>query len=66
MNEFDKQNNDLWKWGVFYYNPNDPSIWVEKRIGIGWTLNFAHSRSYFFIALILAVPMVFALLSQLI
>jgi uncharacterized membrane protein len=31
-----------WKLGQFYYNPNDPAIWVEKRFGIGWTVNFAH------------------------
>ncbi len=28
--------------GVFYMNPQDPRLWVEKRIGVGWTLNFAH------------------------
>lgn len=61
MNEFDRQNHDLWKWGILYYNPNDPSVWVEKRIGIGWTLNFAHSGSYIFLGLILAIPIVLAI-----
>ena len=28
--------------GVFYVNRQDPRLWVEKRVGIGWTLNFAH------------------------
>lgn len=28
-----------WIWGSFYYNPNDPSLFVEKRYGIGWTIN---------------------------
>lgn len=59
MNEFDRQNNDLWKWGIVYYNPNDPSVWVEKRFGIGWTLNFAHKESWFIIMIILAIPVVF-------
>ena len=27
--------------GVFYVNPDDPRLWVEKRFGIGWTLNYA-------------------------
>ncbi|GHU64689.1 membrane protein [Clostridia bacterium] len=31
-----------WKAGVFYYNKNDPAFIVEKRFGIGWTMNFAH------------------------
>jgi uncharacterized membrane protein len=25
--------------GSLYNNPNDPSIFVEKRVGVGWTLN---------------------------
>ena len=28
-----------WIWGSFYYNPNDPSVFIEKRYGIGWTIN---------------------------
>lgn len=36
-----------WKLGAFYYNPEDPSIFVEKRFGIGWTLNFARAVSWF-------------------
>ncbi len=30
-----------WIWGSFYYNPDDPSTFVEKRYGIGWTINMA-------------------------
>ena len=33
-------DDKYWKLGHFYYNPNDPSFFIEKRIGIGWTLNF--------------------------
>jgi uncharacterized membrane protein len=46
VNEFDKQNDSLWKWGILYYNPNDPEIIVEKRSGLGWTVNFAHKTAY--------------------
>ena len=28
--------------GNFYYNKNDPSIFVEKRIGIGWDVNLGN------------------------
>jgi uncharacterized membrane protein len=42
-----------------YNNPNDPAIWVEKRVGIGWTLNFAHKESWVIIFIILAIPLAF-------
>lgn len=29
-----------WKWGVFYVAPDDPSLFVEKRWGGGYTINF--------------------------
>ena len=30
-----------WKWGLFYWNPKDPSVVVEHRYGMGVTLNLA-------------------------
>ena len=30
-----------WKWG-FYNNPDDGALFVEKRGGIGYTMNIAH------------------------
>lgn len=39
-----------WKLGVFYYNPDDPSIFVEKRFGIGSTINLARWQSWACIA----------------
>ncbi len=38
----DRIEDRYWRLGVFYSNPNDPSVLVEKRFGIGYTLNFAH------------------------
>ncbi len=36
-----------WKFGIFYYNPEDPRIFPPKRIPtFGWTVNFANPRSY--------------------
>jgi len=55
MNELDRQNYKYWRAGVIYNNPNDPNIWVKKRVGLGWTLNFAHSASYFIIGFFLVV-----------
>jgi len=31
-----------WKFGLLYYNPNDSALMVEKRFGIGYTLNFGN------------------------
>ncbi|MEY8000418.1 DUF1648 domain-containing protein [Clostridium sp. Mt-5] len=35
-----KDDDDSWKLAnTIYYNPEDPSIFVEKRFGVGWTVN---------------------------
>ena len=34
-----QEQQNRWKWGV-YHNPNDPRIFVPKRVtGMGWTIN---------------------------
>lgn len=38
----ERDDDEFWKMGLFYYNPDDPSLFVEKRIGIGWDFNYAH------------------------
>lgn len=48
-----------YRWGLFYDNPEDPRLWVEKRIGIGWTLNYARPAAWWLTALFL-VPAVAA------
>ncbi len=35
-------DNARWVWGVFYVDRQDPSIMVEKRFGIGYTLNYGN------------------------
>jgi uncharacterized membrane protein len=32
--------------GLFYYNPDDPALMVEKRFGIGYTFNFGNPRAW--------------------
>lgn len=53
----DRTPDSCWKWGMFYYNPDDPSLIVEKRFGLGQTLNFANRWSWVVLAL-LATPLV--------
>jgi Predicted membrane protein len=38
-----------WKLGIFYYNPDDPALFVEKRFGIGWTFNFGRPSAWIWI-----------------
>ncbi|MDQ0175431.1 DUF1648 domain-containing protein [Bacillus chungangensis] len=47
ISDFD---DDLyWRAGIFYFNKNDPSIFVEKRFGVGWTINLANPIGYLII-----------------
>ncbi|WP_246366941.1 DUF1648 domain-containing protein [Paraliobacillus salinarum] len=55
-------DDQYWKGGLFYFNRNDPSVFVEKRFGIGWTLNFANPIGYFVIFLPLVIILVFSFL----
>jgi hypothetical protein len=42
-----EQNGDhLWRWGLFYYNPADPAILVQRRTGTGYTMNFGNIFSW--------------------
>jgi uncharacterized membrane protein len=48
-NKVGESAND-WKWGIFYFNPNDQRMFVPKRIeSLGWTLNFARPSSQLFL-----------------
>jgi len=38
-------DNRRWALGMFYFDPQDPSIFVEKRFGIGYTLNFGNWKA---------------------
>lgn len=35
-----------YKLGIFYFNPKDSRVFVPKRFGWGWTLNFAKIWTY--------------------
>jgi uncharacterized membrane protein len=57
----DNTPDECWSGGVFYYNPDDPAFLVEKRIGFGWTLNYANKWSWVCSIAILAAPLVIRL-----
>ncbi|MBM3498201.1 MAG: DUF1648 domain-containing protein [Armatimonadetes bacterium] len=54
-----------WVWGMFYCNRDDPSLWVEKRLGIGWTVNFAHRAAWVIVGLAVGIPLGVAALALL-
>lgn len=47
-----------WKLGQIYVNPNDPALVVEKRFGVGYTLNFGNRALWWMVT---AAVLVFAL-----
>jgi uncharacterized membrane protein len=49
--------------GPFYSNPDDPALFVPKRYGIGYTLNFGNGWSWVVLALVLATVLAPILLS---
>jgi uncharacterized membrane protein len=40
---------------MFYVNRDDPSLIVEKRFGVGYTLNFGNWKAILLIAVFFAV-----------
>lgn len=58
-----RDEDRFWKLGMFYFNPEDPAIWVEKRFGSGWTVNLAKPLAWVFFLVILLVPILIAFLA---
>ena len=48
-------NDEHYKWGVFYYNPEDPAVLVEKRFGVGVDFNYARWQAKVFLVAIAAL-----------
>jgi uncharacterized membrane protein len=60
----DRTEDKYWKWGgIFYCNPNDPAIWVEKRIGLGWTTNLARPAAWVILGAFLVLILLFVLVT---
>ncbi len=51
----DATPDHAWKiGGLIYFNPHDPAIWVEQRVGLGYTLNIGNSRAWLLIGMMVA------------
>lgn len=55
----DRAPDSCWKLGIIYFNPADPSMFIPKRFGVGYTFNFGNRWSWVVFALVL-VPAIFA------
>jgi uncharacterized membrane protein len=52
----DRTADRFWKWGMFYVNRDDPAFVIEKRFGIGYTMNFGHLGAWVLLAGGLLLP----------
>ncbi len=59
-----RDDDRFWKAGLVYINSDDPSIWVEKRFGVGYTVNLGNPRSYAILGGIILLSLGFILLAQ--
>jgi uncharacterized membrane protein len=50
--------DECWKFGQIYYNPNDPALMVEKRFGVGYTINFGNRASWLLVGLLVLIVLV--------
>lgn len=59
-------DENYWIWGFIYNNPNDPSFMVQKRFGIGWTINIATPLGKIFLicTLLLFIFLIFDLIKS--
>lgn len=60
-----RDDDRYWKWGMFYHNPDDPSVFIEKRVGIGWTMNWARPLAWIITLGLIAVIAGYSLLTSL-
>ena len=51
----DATPDQCWHLSTIYYNPADPSLFVQKRIGVGYTLNMGNQASWVLLGVTLAI-----------
>ncbi|MGV8980786.1 DUF1648 domain-containing protein [Clostridium sp.] len=53
----DRNDDKYWRFGIFYINKEDPTIFIEKRFGVGWTVNLGRTEG-----LLLAIVVIITIL----
>jgi uncharacterized membrane protein len=54
----DRIPDRYWKLGIFYFNPDDSAVLVEKRFGLGYSLNFARPTAWIILLLLLIATLI--------
>ncbi len=50
-----QKDDHYWKLGIFYFNRLDPALFIEKRFGIGWTVNLARPIIWLILLIVLVL-----------
>jgi uncharacterized membrane protein len=58
-----RDDDRFWKLGLIYVNREDPAVFVPKRFGVGWTVNFARPTAVGLLVGILAIAMLVPILA---
>ena len=58
----DRTPDACWKLGIFYFNPGDPSVFVAKRFGIGYTVNFGSRWTWAILGMVIIAAVTRSLL----
>jgi uncharacterized membrane protein len=59
-----EKNPEHYKWGLFYFNPDDTRVIVPKRAQwMGWTLNFANLWTYAILATFIGLALLIGFLT---
>jgi uncharacterized membrane protein len=56
-------DSDGWIAGFMYYSPENPSVWVESRMGYGYALNFARTEAWGLLAILL-LPAIYLIVAK--
>lgn len=65
MKDFQHEDPENWKWGVFYFNKKDLWYIVPKRNQmLGWTFNFAHQTAHIATFLMFALIILLSIITQ--
>jgi len=57
----DRTADHYWKAGLIYVNRDDPVLFIEKRSGLGYTLNFGRAGTWLIIAALILFSVVIRL-----
>ncbi len=57
-----RDDDRYWKWGSLYVNREDPALFVEKRFGIGFTVNFGRPLAVLLFVGLIALIVTFSIL----